>query len=460
MINQKVDKRNILTIISTISPYVFISVFFIALTVNVFLDSIISFSLIAISIIMFYYFSEDSYNGILIGFTIIALVLDIAFMKQKYEVYFVLLEYASIVCLYLILEMYKDKYISIKNSLFEKYDMLNIEIASIDYEISKNKEIVSDLKRHIKDLRKIGKVLQSFQASFDEKKIVEKSEDIAYKFIGKGSWKLKKYSDDDIFAFYMKSTSLPLMIANISNDKRFFLKQNKNNEKMSLIAVPIEFNGIFWGTLQGSSDIKDFFSENDLRQLYLLSGIISTVLNNSYFYKRLQTLAITDGLTGLYNQIYFKEMLREELSRSQSNKLPLSLGILDIDFFKNINDKYGHQAGDSILRQISSLLRARFRETDFIARYGGEEFVFIMLHTNSREAAKILEHIRLRIEKQRFFLPVKSLFPVQIKITVSIGFVSLDKNSSISDEEFIKNADTALYKAKQLGRNKVEGFFI
>lgn len=129
-----------------------------------------------------------------------------------------------------------------------------------------------------------------------------------------------------------------------------------------------------------------------------------------------------------------------------------------MDFFKSINDEYGHQAGDSILLQVSSLLRARFRETDFIARYGGEEFAFMMLRTNSREAAKILEHIRLKIEKHRFFLHFGSSYPIQIKITVSIGFVSVTRGFPISEEEFIKNADKALYKAKQLGRNRVEGF--
>jgi len=457
MTNQKASKRNISYIIPTIAPYVFISAFFVALAVNAFLHSIISFSLIAVLLIILCYFSESIYDNVLVIFTIITFILDIVFMKQRYEVYLVLLEYTSIVFLWLILKMYRNKCISIKRDFFEKYNTIDKEIILIGCRILENKKIISDLARHSEDLKKISKVLQSFQASFAEKEIIEKSEDIAYRFIGKGSWRLKKYSDDDIFAFYMKSTSLPLMIEDISTDERF-LKQNKDNGKMSFIAVSIELNGVFWGILQGSSNMKDFFSEDDLRQLYLLSGIISTVLSNSYLYKQLQTLAITDGLTGLYNQIYFKEMLKEEFSRSQSNRLPLTLGILDVDFFKDVNDRYGHQAGDSILCQISSLLRARFRETDFIARYGGEEFAFIMLHTNLREAAKILEYIRLKIEKQNFFLPVKNSFPVQIKITASIGFVSLDKNFSVSEEEFIRNADMALYRAKQLGRNKVEGF--
>ncbi|MCA6071929.1 MAG: sensor domain-containing diguanylate cyclase, partial [Endomicrobium sp.] len=270
---------------------------------------------------------------------------------------------------------------------------------------------------------------------------------------GKGSWKLKKYKESDVFSFYVKNTTLPLIIANMSEDRRFPLERDSN--KLSLIAVSVELNSAFWGTLQGASRLKNFFSEEDLRQLSLLSGTISTILNNFYSYKKLQVLAITDGVTGLYTHAYFSERLREELNRLQNNNVSLSLAMLDMDFFKSVNDQYGHLAGDSLLRQIAALLRSKFRETDFIARYGGDEFVFVMPHTNSKEASKVLEKIRLVIEKERFFLPVGSLPPVRIKTTGSIGFVSLNKKNPISEEDLIKRADVALYKAKQSGRNRV-----
>jgi PleD family two-component response regulator len=109
--------------------------------------------------------------------------------------------------------------------------------------------------------------------------------------------------------------------------------------------------------LEGSHHSENFFSQENLQQLSMLSNTIATALNNFYIYNQLQTLAITDGLTGLYTNIYFKERLSEELSRSQSNKIPLSFGLLDIDRFKGINDKYGHQAGDFVLRRIASILR-------------------------------------------------------------------------------------------------------
>jgi len=449
-------KKSVLNIVSNVIQAVFKGVFFIILIANLFWHSIINFYIIAVSVIILCCFSEDVCGSAIIAFTAVTGILDAVFIKHGGEIHAVLAEYGAIVCLYLILEMYRSEYVSIKAIFFERYCTLDREIISKDCEIYKNKKSIADLKQHIRNFKKVSRVLYSFQALFDEKKIIKRSEDIACRFIGKGSWKMKKYSDGDVFAFYMKNTSLPLMVADMSTDRRF--SPGENSEIMSLIAAPIEFNGIFWGTLQGSSGMKNFFSEEDLRQLSLLSGIVNTVLNNSYLYKQLQTLAVTDGLTGLYTQIYFKEILVEELGRCQTNKLPLSLGILDVDFFKDINDRYGHQVGDSILCQVSSLLRAKLRETDFIARYGGEEFAFIMLHTRSGEAARILEQMRLNIEKQEFLLPVKSSLPVQIKITASIGFVSLDRSFPVSGEEFIKNADVALYRAKRLGRNRVEEF--
>jgi diguanylate cyclase (GGDEF)-like protein len=343
-----------------------------------------------------------------------------------------------------------------KNKFFEEQNTLSTEITLKESEILDNKKRTDSLLRQIENLKKIGDIIQSFQGDIGENEMIYKSEEIAYNFIGKGSWKLKKYKDSDIFSSYIKNMPLPLMITNMSEDQQF--PSEKNNKKQSLIAAPVELDGVFWGILQGTSYVKNFFREEDLKQLSLLSGTVSTILNNFYLYKKLKTLAITDGITGLYTHAYFKERLTEELKRSQSNNLSLSLAILDMDFFKNVNDQYGHLAGDDLLRQIASLLRLRFRETDFLARYGGDEFAFMMPHTNAKEAKKVLKKIILTIKREKFFLPVESVSPVQIKITGSIGFVSLNKKIHISEEDFIKMVDKALYSAKKSGRNKVEEY--
>ena len=124
---------------------------------------------------------------------------------------------------------------------------------------------------------------------------------------------------------------------------------------------------------------------------------------------------------------------------------------------KDRRDRYDRLRID-LARQVAALLRGRFRETDLLSRYGGEEFGVIMLHTDEKEAEKVLEEIRSSIEKERFFLPIESYHPVQVRITVSIGFAELNKKTAAVEDEIIKKADRALYEAKKAGRNCVAGF--
>jgi diguanylate cyclase (GGDEF)-like protein len=159
-------------------------------------------------------------------------------------------------------------------------------------------------------------------------------------------------------------------------------------------------------------------------------------------------------LTGLYVQSYFKERLGEEILRSRSHRLPLSIAIVDADHFKLFNDTYGHIMGDVVLRQIASLLRSRLRETDLVCRYGGEEFGIIMMQTDRNEAYQVCEKIRALMEEERFFLPVESFHPVQVKVTVSVGIAVFDPQMD-NEEVFLNRADTALYQAKSKGRNRV-----
>jgi diguanylate cyclase (GGDEF)-like protein len=431
-------------------------VFFIFWAINLLKHPVMYFPIIAIPIILLYYFSGNIFSGILTSIAVVTCILEcLFFVKIKIDIYMLLLECLAIFSVYLVLEFYRIRYINIENRFLIERNNLDEKISEKEHAILENKRIIDNLSDQIKNFRKIGDILQTFHYSLSEIEIIYKSEDIAFRFFGKGTWKLRKYDDNDKIASYIKRTSNPLIIYNIKKDNRF---KNMPDERLSIIAASIEFNGTFWGILEGYSHHEKFFSENNLRQLLMLSSIISTALNNFYLYKQLQALAISDGLTGLYTNTYFKERLAEELNRSWSNNIPLSLGLLDIDYFKEVNDKYGHQAGDFVLMRIASILRLNFRGSDFIARYGGEEFAFMMLHTSSKDASKILEKIRALIEQEGFFIPVESVLPVRLKITVSIGFIALSGKVQVTQEEFIKNADNALYKAKYLGKNRVEEY--
>jgi len=162
---------------------------------------------------------------------------------------------------------------------------------------------------------------------------------------------------------------------------------------------------------------------------------------------RLAQLAVTDGLTGLYNHRHLHERLALEVERSQRSGLPLSLLMLDVDHFKQFNDTYGHPAGDEVLRQLARVLNDARRANDVVARYGGEEFALILVDT-----AKFTERVRERIEAHDF----SDAFPKNKKnaISVSIGVATFPDDGSDA-EGLVRAADTALYAAKRAGRNRV-----
>ena len=158
---------------------------------------------------------------------------------------------------------------------------------------------------------------------------------------------------------------------------------------------------------------------------------------------RLETLATTDGLTGLKNHRAFQERLREEMERAVRYRLPLSLLLLDVDYFKSYNDTFGHLAGDVVLQQVAEVLQATARTTDLAARYGGEEFAVILPETNTQEAKAAAQRLQVAIEATSW---------PQRPITVSGGIATL---SAIAPEAatFVQEADIALYRAKERGRN-------
>jgi len=168
--------------------------------------------------------------------------------------------------------------------------------------------------------------------------------------------------------------------------------------------------------------------------------------------ERLITMAIRDGLTSLYNQTYIKARLQEEIYRSERYKYPLSLMMIDLDGFKNINDQYGHIVGDRILREFSNFLLEMTRSSDISARYGGEEFLIILPQTECLDAASAAERIRKEISDYPFRVGVPREKTCQF--TVSIG-VYTSPSSGQSVEELIELADAALYRAKKEGKNKV-----
>jgi diguanylate cyclase (GGDEF)-like protein/PAS domain S-box-containing protein len=164
-------------------------------------------------------------------------------------------------------------------------------------------------------------------------------------------------------------------------------------------------------------------------------------------------LSYTDDLTGIYNHRFFIEQLTLEVERQKRYPTPLSLLMIDIDYFKHYNDNNGHLAGDQVLKAIAILIQHGVRQSDIIARYGGEEFSAILINTGREEALEIAERVRRNVADTRF--PNENAQPNK-DLTVSVGVATF--SSSISTlTDLIREADHALYLAKKCGRNRIEG---
>lgn len=164
--------------------------------------------------------------------------------------------------------------------------------------------------------------------------------------------------------------------------------------------------------------------------------------------RELEQLAVTDELTALYNYRYFRAALEQLLQKHRSASLALLM--LDLDYFKEINDRYGHDQGNEVLAEFGRLLKASVREDDVVVRYGGEEFAVILPYTNAAQAVQVAERLRASAAAHIFQVSTGEVIP----LTVSIG-VSVFPDDAKDKNELISHADLALYRAKQAGRNRV-----
>ena len=166
----------------------------------------------------------------------------------------------------------------------------------------------------------------------------------------------------------------------------------------------------------------------------------------------LKQMADIDGLTGIYNNRYFQQVLDKELSRTIRQGYPMALVLADIDHFKRFNDDYGHLVGDFVIAEFCNVLSANIREYDTLARYGGEEFVIVLPETTQEQAIIVAEKLRCAVEKAAFIDKGESY-----KVTASFGVATLVGSDEVipANKELIKMADDALYEAKNKGRNRV-----
>jgi len=262
-----------------------------------------------------------------------------------------------------------------------------------------------------------------------------------------------KSKQGDIFDFWVLRHASPLLIEDIKKDFRFDLEKLKVEAVRpfaSLISAPLISEHRFLGILRLDHPDTGFYSQDDLRFLLTICDLGAVALENGELFKRTQDLAIHDELTSLYTRGYFLERLKEECIRSLRQNRTLSLLMLDIDYFKNYNDKFGHTAGDIVLRTLSKNIVESLKDlSPIVSRFGGEEFCVVIPGANKKKAYDIACELRAKVERTKIILRRQATF-----VTVSIGVATFVDDAKDEDELILK-ADRAMYEAKQKGRNRV-----
>lgn len=260
-----------------------------------------------------------------------------------------------------------------------------------------------------------------------------------------------KAKQGDIFDHWVLRQRKSLIVRDVLKDFRFPSHEEDTSEEFfrSMISAPMTSENKVIGILRMDSPEESAYTQDDLRLLDILSDLGALAVQNSYLYSKTQELAIKDSLTGLSVRRHFLGRLKEEMKRSAVKGTKLAVLMLDIDRFKDYNDRYGHLSGDLVLKHLSDIVSLSAKEGDVIARYGGEEFVMLLSGRDKAQALAEAEGIRKAIKSS----PLK-LRRQDTSITVSIG-VSCYPEDTLLEEELVRMADDRLYKAKAAGRDKV-----
>ena len=262
-------------------------------------------------------------------------------------------------------------------------------------------------------------------------------------------------SDHLIYVFLKQEGQFKLVWPKACKDERIYevLKELTpeteyiltNNDKIG--AFPLISEGEITGCIVARSTL-DKLSKRDISYLEQLTRQSAITISRANAYSKVLQYATLDALTNLNNRRQFETRLKQEIAITKRQNNPLCAMMIDIDFFKKVNDTYGHACGDEVLRTVASVIKAQLRESDIPARYGGEEFAVLLPYTHIDEAKIVGERLRKAVEETTV-----SLDNLNINVTISMGLAEFRQDES--GEELFAQADKALYKAKESGRNRV-----
>jgi diguanylate cyclase (GGDEF)-like protein len=264
---------------------------------------------------------------------------------------------------------------------------------------------------------------------------------------------LIKAKNGDVLDHWVMRHNQGLLVEDISQDFRFALEPNSAINKRgisSLLISPMLSGEKIIGLIRIESKSAYKFNFEDLRILSVIADLASVAIDRATIFKKVRELAIKDGMTDLYRKDYFIQRLKEEMNRAMINQTSIGIMLLDIDHFKNLNDKYGHIVGDSILKKLSLTLKKVIGNSgNLICRFGGEEFIIFLVKSSKEQTLQLAETLRQEIENLSL-----AFRRTKVKFTISIGTAVFPSDAFLL-KSLIEKADQALYKAKSQGRNKV-----
>lgn len=284
----------------------------------------------------------------------------------------------------------------------------------------------------------------------------EKSNDLVFKAArGSQGEKVKEFrlTMGQGIAGWVARERKPLIVNDVRNDHRFFKEVDYRTkfETKSILCAPLIFKDKLLAVIEIINKLDNQpFEQNDLNTISILLDSASIALENAKLFNQAEELAVTDDLTGLYNARYLDQLLETEISRCQRFNERASFLFLDLDFFKTVNDRYGHMVGRAVLKETADLMKEHFRETDYISRYGGDEFVIVLPHTDTDETFELSESLRKKVEGHTFLKAAG----YTIRLTASFGIATYPVHAQ-SKEDLILMADKAMFQAKGNCRNRV-----
>lgn len=286
-------------------------------------------------------------------------------------------------------------------------------------------------------------------------KIIETQYELSYIVPIIGEMLDRFISDHLIYVFLKLDNEFKLVWPKACNDERIFdaIKivtpqmdsHLTHNNKIGVF--PLVSENELSGCIVARSTL-DSLSKRDIAYLEQLTKQASTTINRANTYSKVLQYATLDALTNLNNRRQFEIRLSQEIATTKRQNNPLCAMMIDIDFFKKVNDTYGHASGDEVLRTVANIIKEHLRESDIPSRYGGEEFAILLPFTNLDEAFVVGERLRKAVESKEIELENQN-----IHVTISMGIAEFSKNET--GEQLFERADKALYKAKENGRNQV-----